>query len=549
MGIAVAQYREPASFKLGMGRIEVNTHPDVKRMGGYTWDPSSGWSAQSNVILHEFGHMLDHYLEYLFPKTAQEFSHDRVNDLTKEEIKKTVSEYATWKTVEFKAEVISSILAGKTYPKKFLEAADLDRYLSDERGKTIFEMGSGAVPNTSMLEKQFGSMMEALFHEDGASLRIELLDHPEVAKFTESHARVLDNSFMQVEMSDIMRAKLRESDYIFSGIKTFHELNEAFPSLLDENGERKTFERFLNDVKKIDNTYNRNYLHAEYNHAQASAEMAAKWEDFQEDGDDFNLQYRTAGDDKVRPEHAALHGVTLPMSDPFWDEYYPPNGWNCRCTVVQVLKDKYPTTDRAEAYQRGREALAKDTKGIFHFNPGKQGKTFPDYNPYTLSKCNTCTRKLELAADVDPNQLCQACLKIRSLAKKESATNLTTQECREIRKSADEWADRHLPEATLPNGQKAKRLVIDNNGESLIVSKRFFSETFAKNVRHGRIAETMELATKVDLWLPTASLVGVERGNHHPCNFLVYEASYNGSKIQCKVKDHGEKMVYTMRII
>ena len=409
MGIVVAQYRAPLSFELDMGRIEVNTHPDVKRVGGYSWDPSSGWSAQPNVILHEFGHMVDHYMEDRFPKMGKEALHDRTLDLTKDEIKKNVSEYATRNSDEYKAEVISSILAGKSYPKKFLES-----YLSDERGKSIFEMGSGAAPNTSMLEKQFGSMMEALFHEDGASLRIELLDHPEVAKFTESHAQVMDNAFMQVEMSETMRNRLKESDYIFSGIKTFHELNEAFPSLLDENGNRKSFNQFLNDVQGIDSTYNKAYLSAEYNHAQAAAEMAAKWEEFEEDGDEYNLQYRTAGDDKVRPEHAALHGVTLPMSDPFWDEYYPPNGWNCRCTVVQVLKDKYPATDRGEALRRGQEALAKDTKGIFHFNPGKQAKTFPDYNAYTLSRCNTCTRKLELAKGVAENELCQACLFVRT---------------------------------------------------------------------------------------------------------------------------------------
>ncbi len=414
MGIVVAQYRAPLSFELDMGRIEVNTHPDVKRVGGYSWDPSSGWSAQPNVILHEFGHMVDHYMEDRFPKMGKEALHDRTLDLTKDEIKKNVSEYATRNSDEYKAEVISSILAGKSYPKKFLESADLDRYLSDERGKSIFEMGSGAAPNTSMLEKQFGSMMEALFHEDGASLRIELLDHPEVAKFTESHAQVMDNAFMQVEMSETMRNRLKESDYIFSGIKTFHELNEAFPSLLDENGNRKSFNQFLNDVQEIDSTYNKAYLSAEYNHAQAAAEMAAKWEEFEEDGDEYNLQYRTAGDDKVRPEHAALHGVTLPMSDPFWDEYFPPNGWNCRCTVVQVLKDKYPATDRGEALRRGQEALAKDTKGIFHFNPGKQAKTFPDYNAYTLSRCNTCTRKLELAKGVAENELCQACLFVRT---------------------------------------------------------------------------------------------------------------------------------------
>ena len=70
-------------------------------------------------------------------------------------------------------------------------------------------------------------------------------------------------------------------------MKTFHELNEAFPSLLDSNGNRKTFEAFLNDVRKIDNTYNRGYLRAEYNFVQSSAEMAAKWERFSEDGDRY----------------------------------------------------------------------------------------------------------------------------------------------------------------------------------------------------------------------------------------------------------------------
>ena len=267
-------------------------------------------------------------------------------------------------------------------------------------------------------------MMKALFREEGASLRIEILEDPAVETFIGEHAKVLNSGFARTEMSDIMRQRLQESDYIFSGIKTFHELNEAFPSLLDENGERKPFERFLNDVQKVDETYNGNYLRAEYNFAQASAEMASKWENYQKDGDDYNLQYRTAGDDKVRPEHAALNGITLPPSDPFWDEYYPPNGWNCRCTVVQVLKDKYPQTNRAEAYARGQKALAKDTKGMFRFNSGKQEKAFPDYNPYTLSKCNSCTRKLDLAKDLSDNELCNACLHIRKSCGSKDVTSL-----------------------------------------------------------------------------------------------------------------------------
>ena len=109
-----------------------------------------------------------------------------------------------------------------------------------------------------------------------------------------------------------------------------------------------------------------------------------------------------------------------PSSDPFWETYYPPNGWNCRCTVAQVRKSKYPTTDPEEARARGEEALQKDTRGIFRFNSGKEGKTFPDYNPYTISRCRDCDiaqGKVNLAYIPD-NEFCNACPLIRECASK-----------------------------------------------------------------------------------------------------------------------------------
>lgn len=259
-------------------------------------------------------------------------------------------------------------------------------------------------------------MMSALYQEKGANLRIGIITEQPAQDFINAHADILDSGFQQVSMSDAMRQRLQRSDYIFSGIKTFHELNEAFPSLLDSNGNRKPFEQFLNDVQKIDQTYNQNYLRAEYNFVHASATMAAKWEEFQEDGDRYNLQYRTANDDRVRPEHAALDRVTLPMSDPFWEEYYPPNGWNCRCTVVQVRKSKYPETPHDEAMALGEAATGKDTKGIFHFNPGIEQKAVPDYNPYTIKRCRDCdlAKGKATLAFVPENELCAACRVIRN---------------------------------------------------------------------------------------------------------------------------------------
>ena len=270
----------------------------------------------------------------------------------------------------------------------------------------------------TQLAELFDGMMQTLFRQQGAHLDIEVLETPKMQEFIEAHASVLDSSFEKVKMSDLMRRRLTRSNYIFSGMKTFHELNEAFPSLLDEDGSRKPFERFLNDVRKIDEKYNGNYLRAEYNFVVSSAEMAARWEGFMEDGDRYHLQYRTANDGKVRPEHAAMHGITLPPSDSFWEEFYPPNGWNCRCTVIQVRKSKHPATDHEEAMALGELATGRDSKGIFRFNPGKEGKSVPDYNPYTIRKCKSCDiakGKLNTAKPFIPeNEMCAACKLIRA---------------------------------------------------------------------------------------------------------------------------------------
>jgi len=49
-------------------------------------------------------------------------------------------------------------------------------------------------------------------------------------------------------------------------------------------------------------------------------------------------EYVTAGDDRVRPAHQAMDGIVRPADDPFWLEWYPPNGFRCRCTVLAISK-------------------------------------------------------------------------------------------------------------------------------------------------------------------------------------------------------------------
>lgn len=65
-----------------------------------------------------------------------------------------------------------------------------------------------------------------------------------------------------------------------------------------------------------------------------TAHMAGRWEQLQANKARRPfLQYRTAGDARVRPQHRAWNGLIFPIDDAFWKTHYPPNGWGCRCTV------------------------------------------------------------------------------------------------------------------------------------------------------------------------------------------------------------------------
>ena len=131
-----------------------------------------------------------------------------------------------------------------------------------------------------------------------------------------------------------------------------------------------------------------NCLEAEYILATFSAEMVAKWSDLEKSSDRYNLQYRTAQDDRVRESHAILANTTLPFDDAFRNSYYPPNGWRCRCSAVQVRVGKYPVDNSVDAIKKGETATTRiDKKGnnpdsIFRFNPGKQKVIFPPNHPY-----------------------------------------------------------------------------------------------------------------------------------------------------------------------
>mgnify|MGYP001674553994 CR=1 FL=1 len=237
-----------------------------------------------------------------------------------------------------------------------------------------------------------------------------------------------------------MADALRKDLYIFSGFKTYHELKESAERLLRPDGSLKPFSEFYQDTLKVRDKYNKAWLKAEYNYAVRTADAAARWAEIEKDKEHIDLLYETVGDSNVRPDHAALEGVCLPVDDPFWAIAYPPNGWNCRCRVLRVAKGSHPYSNSGEA----TEAFMESTSGkseLFRYNPGKEQRIFSDKHPYYSKRgirhCAINTDKL--AANLDKNEECEV---LRNLIKNQTLS--------ETEKTILDWAkkEKGLHEAT-----------------------------------------------------------------------------------------------------
>lgn len=184
-------------------------------------------------------------------------------------------------------------------------------------------------------------------------------------------------------------AQLHYNVGVFAAFKNHSQVREMVAALVNEDGKIRSFSQFKKATLAINERYNVHWLRAEYQTAVLQGQAAAKWQRYTEDADLFpNLRYSAVQDSRTRPQHKAWHGIVRPVGDPFWNTHYPPNGWNCRCTIHQ-------TTD-----PEAGEHPAQKPSDPFRINAGKTGLIVSTKHPYYKGTTKTlATQAKDVAID------------------------------------------------------------------------------------------------------------------------------------------------------
>ena len=228
------------------------------------------------------------------------------------------------------------------------------------------------------------------------------------------------------EVPDEFINQLRTNTEIWAAFRTHRMQNDIAAQLIDENGQLKSFDRWVEDIKDMTSHYVGPWLRTEYSTAVIRAHQAADWKHFEAEADIFpNVRWMPTTSPQQDPLHRQYweKKLTLPVNHPFWEKHRPGDRWNCKCTLQQtddpvndeVIRDFYPVPQQP---------------GLDN-NPADDGKLFSDTHPYIT--------KAHAGAAMAVERAVKARSKRVRTADKEQEIRIAWEQRKEIIRKAKEW--------------------------------------------------------------------------------------------------------------
>lgn len=172
---------------------------------------------------------------------------------------------------------------------------------------------------------------------------------------------------------DALSGAARSRAFTVTGLARQSQISEvmaAFQTTLNSGGTLAQFKKELGPLLesrgwtgkkawRVNNIFRTNvqsaYMAGRYQEMKEASRTRPYW------------RYSAILDGRTRPSHAALHGLVYEHDHPFWDSYYPPNGFGCRCAVQ--------TLSRRQVEKRG-EKIQTENPGSIRLTDSTGMETF-----------------------------------------------------------------------------------------------------------------------------------------------------------------------------
>lgn len=136
-----------------------------------------------------------------------------------------------------------------------------------------------------------------------------------------------------------MPLKARSWSFSVSGLAKLDQVQRVLDTLNDAIANGDTFKGWQDKVATGDVDVHLSRHHAEnvFRTNVQSAYSVGRWQAQQRNlGARPYLMYDAINDSRTRPAHAAMDGHIARHDDPIWQSWYPPAGYQCRCSVIAL---------------------------------------------------------------------------------------------------------------------------------------------------------------------------------------------------------------------
>lgn len=228
------------------------------------------------------------------------------------------------------------------------------------------------------IEKLITSLLKSIFKNQSISSLPDALKKMFVDQLWKSIVSGYGTDIGDVDFDtpDFEMLEALKNDVIrFSSAKD-DTMNRALQNeLFDEQNNIRSWTDFRNAAHSITNDHVHSWLKAERNLAIVSAQAASKWVAIERNREDLPLlQFDAVMDESTTEICRNFNGVTLPIDDKFWDQYYIPNHYGERSTIRQL--------DEGELTDTSKIVYPEKIPTMFKVNLAKMKKAFPPDHPY-----------------------------------------------------------------------------------------------------------------------------------------------------------------------